>query len=59
MVVWSSPVATDNSKPTPSVTCDAENGTKFEIGEKEVLCQAVDQAGNQVTCSFFVDVVGK
>ena len=59
VVVWSAPVATDNSKLTPSVTCNAENGTQFEIGEKDVLCQAVDQAGNQATCSFTVDVVGK
>ena len=59
MVFWTAPVATDNSKSSPNVTCNAENGTKFEIGEKEVMCQGVDQAGNQATCLFIVDVVGK
>ena len=59
VVVWSAPGANDNSELTPTVTCNAENGTQFQIGETEVLCQALDQAGNRATCSFIVDVVGK
>ena len=59
MAVWSHPVSTDNSGLTLTVTCNAENGSQFEIGETEVMCQALDQAGNQAACSFAVDVVGK
>ena len=59
VVVWTVSVATDNSKLIPTVTCNAENGSQFEIGETEVICKAVDQAGNHVTCSFIVDVKGK
>ena len=59
MVVWTALVATDNSNLTPNVTCSAENGSRFEIGETEVMCKALDEAGNQANCSFIVDVVGK
>ena len=56
-MVWADPVATDNSKLTPTVTCNAQYRSPFEIGETEVMCQALDQAGNQATCSFIIDVV--
>ena len=59
LVVWTDLVATDNSKITPTVACNAQNGSQFEIGETEVMCQAVDQAGNLATCSFIIDVVGE
>ena len=59
LVVWNNPVAIDNSKETPTFTCNVENGSQFEFGETEVICQAVDQAGNQATCSFIVDVLGE
>ena len=59
LVAWTDPVATDNSHLTPNVTCSAENGSQFEIGETEVKCKALDEAGNQANCSFIVDVVGK
>ena len=59
MVVWTYPVATDNSKLTPTVTCNAQNGSQFEIGETEVMCQAVDQGGNHATCSFIIEVLGE
>ena len=58
VMVWTDPEATDNSELTPTVTCNAENGSRFEIGETEVLCQAVDQAGNLAICLFTVDVKG-
>ena len=57
-VVWDGPVATDNSQLAPIVTCDMENGSKFEIGKNEVVCQALDEAGNLAICSFYVDVKG-
>ena len=59
VVVWTAPVAFDNSKLIPTVTCNKQNGSQFEIGETVVMCQALDQAGNQATCSFIVDVAGK
>ena len=59
MVVWSHPVSTDNSQLNPTVTCNAESGSQFEIGENEVMCQSQDQAGNLATCSFTVHVIGK
>ena len=59
MATWTAPVATDNSNLIPNVTCSAENGSRFEIGKTEVMCKALDQAGNQANCSFIVDVVGK
>ena len=58
-VVWNDPVATDNSNLTPTVTCNVENGSHFEIGNAQVVCQAVDQAGNQAICAFIVEVKGK
>ena len=58
LVVWTDLIATDNSKLTPTVICNAQNGSKFEIGDTHVVCQAVDQAGNQATCSFTVSVLG-
>ena len=58
-MVWTDPVATDNSKLVPTVTCNSENRRYFEIGETEIMCQALDQEGNQATCAFIVDVIGK
>ena len=59
VVVWTDPVSTDNSKLAPIVTCDKENGSQFEIGETEVMCQAFDQAGNRKSCSFIVNNLGE
>ena len=58
-VIWTTPLATDNSKLIHTVTCNKQNGSQFEIGATEVMCQALDGAGNQATCSFIVDVAGK
>ena len=59
MVVWTAPLATDNSKVMPAVTCSKQNGTQFEIGATKITCQALDRAWNQATCFFVVDVAGK
>ena len=56
--VWADPQVTDNSGQIPTITCDAESGSQFEIGETEVICQAVDPAGNQATCTFTVEIKG-
>ena len=58
-MVWTAPVSTDNSQLTPIVSCNAENGSQFEIDETEVICQAKDSAGNLAKCSFIIDVKSK
>ena len=57
-MVWTDPTASDNSKQTPTVTCSVESASQFEIGETEVICEALDASGNLATCSFKVDVKG-
>ena len=58
-VVWSDPQVIDNSGHLPTVTCNVESGSQFEIGETEVICQAVDVGGNRGACSFNVIVTGR
>ena len=57
-VVYTDPQMNDNSGQIPTITCDVESGDYFGIGETEVICQAVDSFGNQVTCTFTVTVEG-
>ena len=57
-VVWTDPQVTDNSQQIPTITCDADSGSDFKIGENEVTCRAVDPTGNQATCSFTVKIEG-
>ncbi|XP_072017521.1 uncharacterized protein [Amphiura filiformis] len=55
MTAWEEPMATDNSGHTPTVTCDPPSGTvNFSNGQKHVTCTAVDEYGNQESCSFYV-----
>ncbi|XP_072017381.1 uncharacterized protein [Amphiura filiformis] len=55
MTAWEEPVATDNSDHTPTVTCNPPSGTiNFSNGQKHVTCTAVDEYGNQESCSFYV-----
>ena len=58
-VVWSDLQVIDNSGHFPTVTCNVESGSQFEIGETEVICQAVDVGGNRGACSFTVIVKGR
>ena len=57
-VVWIDPQATDNSGQNLTITCDADSGNDFKIGETEVTCDAVDPTGNQATCTFTVKIEG-
>ena len=59
VVSWTNVNATDNSRQLPAVTCDAESGSQFGIGKTEVICEAVDVAGNRATCMFTVNIQGK
>ena len=58
VVNWPDPEATDNSKQNLTITCEAESGSQFRIGETEVICQAMDAAGNQATCVFTIKIKG-
>ena len=49
----------DNSGHLLTVTCTVESGSRFEIGETEVICQAVDLGGNLGACSFTIIVIGR
>ena len=55
-VVTYSATATDDTDPSPTVTCTPPSGATFPIGETTVACTAVDAAGNQATGSFAVIV---
>ena len=57
--VWDNPLVTDNAKISPSVTCNANSGSLFEIGQTNVLCEAWDSNGNYATCTFTIDVKSK
>ena len=59
VVVWSEPIATDNSNKEPDITCNPKSGTRFPIGKTMVNCTAEDNSGNKAECSFFVDIRGK
>ena len=56
---WSDLDGTDNSGQRPTITCDVDSGSQFEIGENNVTCEGRDFSGNGETCSFIVDVRGK
>ena len=58
-VLWKQPSATDNSGHVKEVTCYPQAGSLFSIGQTTVTCEAVDDAGNNATCHFNLDVTGK
>ena len=57
-VFWTEPHVADNLGQIPTITCDAESGSQFEIGETKVICKAVDSTGKHATCTFTVTVEG-
>ena len=56
---WSKPTATDNSGMIPTVTCDHDVASQFDIGRSIIQCTANDTSGNQAVCRFTIDVIGK
>ena len=58
LVNWEQPNATDNSGHVKSVTCLPQAGSLFPIGQTNVTCEALDDAGNNATCYFNVNVIG-
>ena len=59
VAVWDDPVASDNSELNPTLTCSFHSGSQFGIGKTDVVCQAVDDSGNNASCVFTVNVTGK
>lgn len=48
--------ATDDTDPSPIVTCTPPSGSKFPIGITTVQCTATDASGNSTSGSFHVQV---
>ena len=56
---WLKPTASDNSGVIPTVTCDHDVASQFNIGRSIIQCTAYDASGNQAVCRFTIDVTGK
>ncbi|XP_070549852.1 hyalin-like [Ptychodera flava] len=54
VVSFSGESATDNSGTTPAVTCDPASDTLFSDPSTTVSCSAIDDAGNEGSCTFTV-----
>ena len=46
--------ATDDTNPSPTVTCTPPSGSVFPVGTTTVNCTATDASGNQSHCAFTV-----
>lgn len=53
---FTTPTAHDNLDPQVAVTCDADSGSVFPLGNTGVTCWAQDLAGNANSVSFTVTV---
>ncbi|XP_072025142.1 hyalin-like [Amphiura filiformis] len=53
-VVYMSPVVSDNSDMSPTVTCIPPSDSMFQGGETTVICTATDAADNTANCAFTV-----
>src|SRR5260370_36909096 len=56
IVTYTTPVATDNCGPPPTVVCNPPSGSMLPPGTTMVTCIATDSSGNTATCSFPVNV---
>ncbi len=57
-VSWNKPVATDNSGVPPTVTSNYQPLQRLHQGTHVIIYTAVDQSGNNATCSFTFTVTG-
>ena len=55
-VEYPTPIASDACDGQPAVTCVPPSGSRFAIGQTEVVCTSRDTAGNTVECTFTVTV---
>ena len=58
LVNWTEPVATDNSGVEPNVMSNYQSPQRFSQGIHVITYTAVDQSGNNATCTFQVEVLG-
>ncbi len=58
LVTYPAATATDNLDADPTIACSPASGSLFPIGSTTVNCTATDDAGNQDTDSFDVEVSG-
>jgi len=56
LVNYTTPIATDNCGPAPTVMCNPPSGSVLPVGTTTVTCTATDSSGNTATCSFPVNV---
>ncbi|MCJ7711401.1 MAG: HYR domain-containing protein [Chloroflexi bacterium] len=56
VVTWPLPTATDDTDPSPVVSCTPASGAAFPVGTTTVTCTATDAAGNQARGGFDVTV---
>ncbi len=56
---WSDPVFDDSCDPELSVNSSHNSGELFTVGTTLVIYTAIDEAGNETTCSFNVVVADK
>jgi hypothetical protein len=56
VVTWPDPTATDDTDPSPTVSCSPASGSTFALGTTTVTCTATDASGNSVSASFDVTV---
>ncbi len=56
VVAWPLPTATDDTDPSPLVSCAPASGAAFPVGTTTVTCTATDAAGNEAYGSFDVTV---
>ena len=57
-MIWTDPLATDNSEKKSKKTCSVDSESHFEIGKTDFFCEAQDPYGNNASCLFNVDVQG-
>ncbi len=57
IATWSIPIVSDNCTSDIIPNVDFSSGDTFPLGTTEVIYTALDQAGNNVTCSFNVIVI--
>ena len=58
LYIWTVPIATDNVNVTV-LDASHQPNTYFMMGMTEVTYKAIDEAGNDDTCTFTVTVNGK
>ncbi len=59
VVVYHTPVATDNSGDDVTAVCTPALGSVLPMGPTDVVCEATDGSGNKATCVFQVIIEGK